>query len=235
MRQVDGPAVPAALGLLDESGPDGVSVREVARRAGASPGAPFRRFADRQALLTALAERIPADCEAWQIAAVERSEGSATRAFGLGFVRYAIRHPRRFPLVKPLVFGPRGPAELDARLTAIETAFTGLILADQRAGDLRAGNPAVVGLAGQALVHGLSRMIVDGYLPPEGAERLAEQVLDTLGLTRQLRTPSDLWAAGTRGGPRRAAPRTARPPGGRPLRAPLRVTLCAVARDPRSL
>jgi hypothetical protein len=40
----------------------------------------------------------------------------------------------------------------------------------------------VVGLAGQALVYGLSQMIVDGYLPPERAEQLAEQVLDTFGL-----------------------------------------------------
>ncbi|WP_191094891.1 hypothetical protein [Streptomyces kanamyceticus] len=49
--------------------------------------APFRHFADRQALLTALAERILADYEAWRIAAVEHSEGPAMRAFGLGFVR----------------------------------------------------------------------------------------------------------------------------------------------------
>ncbi|MFJ2769300.1 TetR/AcrR family transcriptional regulator [Streptomyces sp. NPDC087300] len=174
--------VAAALELLDESGPDGVSVREVARRAGVSPGAPFRHFADRQALLTALAERILADYEAWQIAAVEHSEGPAMRAFGLGFVRYAIRHPHRFQLVKPMVFGPRRPPELAARLTAIEDALAGLILADQRAGELRAGDPVVVGLAGQALVYGLSQMIVDGYLPLEDADRLAEQVLDTFGI-----------------------------------------------------
>ncbi|WP_055700175.1 MULTISPECIES: TetR/AcrR family transcriptional regulator [Streptomyces] len=174
--------VAAALELLDEAGQAGVTVREVARRAGVSPGAPFRHFADRQALLTAVAERILADYEAWQLAAVERAEGSAMRAFGIGFVRYAIRHPHRFDLVKPWVFGPRRPAELDARLSAIEEALTGFIVADQRAGELRAGDPAVVGLAGQALVYGLSQMIVDGYLPPERAEHLAEQVLDTFGL-----------------------------------------------------
>ncbi|MFE0176578.1 TetR/AcrR family transcriptional regulator [Streptomyces sp. NPDC059002] len=174
--------VAAALELLDEGGQDTVTVREVARRAGVSPGAPFRHFADRQALLTALAERILADYEAWQIAELEHAEGSSMRAFGLGFVRYAIRHPHRFQLVKPLVFGPHRPAEIDARVTAIEAALTGSIVADQRAGELRAGDPAVVGLAGQALVYGLSQMIVDGYLPPDHAEHLAEQVLDTFGL-----------------------------------------------------
>lgn len=38
-----------------------------------------------------------------------------------------------------------------------------------------------MGLAGQALVYGLAQMIVDGYLPPEKAEGLAVQVLDTFG------------------------------------------------------
>ncbi|MEU7580217.1 TetR/AcrR family transcriptional regulator [Streptomyces sp. NPDC041068] len=174
--------VAAALDLLDEEGPERVTVREIARRAGVSPGAPFRHFADRQALLTAVAVRILADYEAWQLAELEKAEGSAMRAFGLGFVRYAIRHPHRFELVKPWVFGPRRPAELDEHLAAIEEAFTGVILADQRAGELRAGDPAVVGLAGQALVYGLSQMIVDGYLPPDQAEHLTEQVLDTFGL-----------------------------------------------------
>ncbi|MFG2648434.1 TetR/AcrR family transcriptional regulator [Streptomyces sp. NPDC048436] len=172
----------AALELVDESGPAGVSVREVARRAGVSPGAPFRHFADRQALLMSVAGRVLADYEVWQREAVAQAEGPATRAFGIGFVRYAIRHPHRFELVKPWVFGPRRPAELDARLSGIEETFAGLVRADQREGTLRAEDPELVALAGQALVYGLSQMIVDGYLPPERAEDLAVRVLDTLGL-----------------------------------------------------
>ncbi|MFF8900453.1 TetR/AcrR family transcriptional regulator [Streptomyces lydicus] len=37
----------AAIELLDERGTEHVIVREVARRAGVSPGAPFRHFAGR--------------------------------------------------------------------------------------------------------------------------------------------------------------------------------------------
>ncbi|REK89310.1 TetR/AcrR family transcriptional regulator [Streptomyces inhibens] len=172
----------AALELLDERGLEQVTVREVARRTGVSPGAPFRHFADRQALLTAVVGRILADFEQWQLAAVAEDEGPAMRAFGLGFVRYAIRHPHRFELIRSKVFGSRQPTELRQRLSGIEQALTGIIVAGQQAGELRAGDPAVVGLAGQALVYGLSQMIVDGYLPPEQAEQLAEQVLDTCGL-----------------------------------------------------
>ncbi|MFG3114172.1 TetR/AcrR family transcriptional regulator [Streptomyces sp. NPDC048197] len=171
----------AAIELLDERGTEHVTVREVARRAGVSPGAPFRHFADRQALLTAVADRILADFERWQLAMVADVEGSGMRAFGLGFVRYAIRYPRRFELLKTRVFGASRPAELQQRLSDIERAFADIIVADQKAGVLRPGDPALVGLAGQAIVYGLSQMIVDGYLPPDQAEQLAVQVLDTLG------------------------------------------------------
>ncbi|WP_314173998.1 TetR/AcrR family transcriptional regulator [Streptomyces winkii] len=173
----------AALELLDERGPEQVTVREVARRAGVSPGAPFRHFADRQALLTAVAGDILADFEQWQLDAVADPQGRpAMHAFGLGFVRYAIRHPHRFELIRSRVFGAARPPELHERLSSVETALTDIIVEGQRTGELRAGDPAVVGLAGQALVYGLSQMIVDGYLPPDQAEHLAVQVLDTVGL-----------------------------------------------------
>ncbi|KPC62453.1 TetR/AcrR family transcriptional regulator [Streptomyces chattanoogensis] len=172
----------AAIELLDERGMEHVTVREVARRAGVSPGAPFRHFADRQALLTAVADRILADFGEWQLGMVADAEGSVMRAFGLGFVRFAIRYPRRFELIKTRVFGDSQPPELRRRLSDIERVLTGIILTDQKAGVLRPGDPAIVGLAGQAIVYGLSQMIVDGYLPPDRAEQLAEEVLDTFGL-----------------------------------------------------
>ncbi|MEV7770722.1 TetR/AcrR family transcriptional regulator [Kitasatospora sp. NPDC086791] len=180
--------VAAAFEVLDEQGQEKVSVREVARRAGVSAGAPFRHFADRQALLTALADRVLADFVRWQEAQVAAAGpdagpdgGSVMRAIGLGFVRYAVRHPRRFELVRSRVFAASREPELRDRLDGIDRAFTDLIVADQEAGRLRPGDPALVGLAGQALVYGLAQMIVDGYLPAEKAEQVAAQVLDTFG------------------------------------------------------
>src|SRR5215467_14001747 len=48
--------IDAALQLVGEGGAEAVSVREAARRAGVSPGAPFRHFPSRDALMTAVAE-----------------------------------------------------------------------------------------------------------------------------------------------------------------------------------
>src|SRR5690242_19458770 len=48
--------IDAALKLAEEGGPEAVSVREAARRAGVSAGAPFRHFESRSELMTAVAE-----------------------------------------------------------------------------------------------------------------------------------------------------------------------------------
>src|SRR5205085_12587934 len=48
--------VDAALQLAERGGSEAVSVREAARRAGVSPGAPFRHFPSRDALMRAVAE-----------------------------------------------------------------------------------------------------------------------------------------------------------------------------------
>ena len=43
--------IDAALAIVEESGPDAVAVREAARRAGVSPGAPFRLASERKTRL----------------------------------------------------------------------------------------------------------------------------------------------------------------------------------------
>jgi hypothetical protein len=48
--------VEAALQLAETGGAEAVSVREAARRAGVSPGAPFRHFPNRDALMAAVAD-----------------------------------------------------------------------------------------------------------------------------------------------------------------------------------
>src|SRR5712692_6819991 len=48
--------VEATLRLIEEGGPASVTVRDAARRAGVSSGAPFRHFSNREALMAAVAE-----------------------------------------------------------------------------------------------------------------------------------------------------------------------------------
>src|SRR5579872_7133650 len=47
--------IDAGFRLVEEGGVEQLSMREAARRAGVSPGAPFRHFDSREALVTAVA------------------------------------------------------------------------------------------------------------------------------------------------------------------------------------
>src|SRR6201996_8080690 len=79
--------IDAALKLAEEGGPEAVSVREAARRAGVSPGAPFRHFESRSALMTAVAEEAQRRFRTGIEAALKDAPANAPlkrfRAFGL--------------------------------------------------------------------------------------------------------------------------------------------------------
>lgn len=88
--------------LLVERGPDGFSLREVARRAGVSPAAPAHHFGDAAGLLTAVAalgfEGLTAALREG-VASGGKDARAALRGQGIGYVHYALAHPGRFRLM----------------------------------------------------------------------------------------------------------------------------------------
>ena len=87
--------------LLDADGIEAVGIREVARRAGVSHGAPRRHFASRELLLAALAMNGFAELEVDVREAVERAAEPRTRLLGaaLAYVSYAVRNRALFDLM----------------------------------------------------------------------------------------------------------------------------------------
>lgn len=171
-----------AVQLLDEAGADAVAVREVARRAGVSPSAPFRHFPDRAALLAAVTEAVAVDFSEIQIAAVDSADSVPFRALGSAFVHYALTYPHRFALLCGAVFGADRTPALEQGHQAFTHRITEMIVAGQRRGELRQADPELIRIAAQALVYGLSQMFVDGYLDASRADVLIEQVVDLFGL-----------------------------------------------------
>jgi len=180
--------IDAALGLLEEGGAENVSVREAARRAGVSPGAPFRHFPNRIALMTAVAE------EAQQRFRVEIEAGVAKspagdplarfRCFGLAYLRWAMRNPTHFEIISTRRLFDHDHAAGVSRDNAELIDMTVSTLADAFAqGQLRVADLKRVQIAGRALVYGFARMNIDGHFPRWGVavdevEATAEAILN---------------------------------------------------------
>jgi AcrR family transcriptional regulator len=180
--------IDAALQLAEEGGAEAVSVREAARRARVSPGAPFRHFPSRVALMIAVAEeaqrrfRIEIDAA---LSGVPAGDPLVRfRCLGLAYLRWAMRNPAHFEIISN---GRSFDHDQATELSRDNAELIGIVertLADACAlGQLRVSDLKRVQIAGRALVYGFARMNIDGHFPRWGiaaddAERTAEAVLD---------------------------------------------------------
>jgi AcrR family transcriptional regulator len=180
--------IDAALELVGKGGAEAVSVREAARRAGVSPGAPFRHFPSRDALLQAVAEeaqrRFLAEIEAALAEAPANDPLARFRCLGLAYLRWAMRNPTHFEVISSRRLfdhdNSAGISHNNAELIELTERTLGEAFA---AGQLRSDDLKAVQIAGRALVYGFARMNIDGHFPRWGvdgadAERTAEQILD---------------------------------------------------------
>jgi AcrR family transcriptional regulator len=182
--------VQGAMLLLEREGPLGVGLRAAARLAGVSQTAPYRHFADKDAMLAAVAEqgfRELAD----RMSAASRDNAdprTALLAIGETYVSLASERPNLFRLM----FGPevadkaRCPNVREAGMRAYQLLLAA-ISAAQRAGVLCKGDPERIALAHWSCVHGLASLIVDGRLSerlaaagPDGARTLTRVVCEQL-------------------------------------------------------
>lgn len=180
--------VQAALDLIEEQGLEALSVREVARRAGVSPGAPFRHFANRTALLTAVAEQAGQRLHDAVDAALARSSSQPPidrlAALGAAYLRWARENPLHFRIVSDrALIDYEGSNSLRTQNAAIREHMRALLLAH---GSSAMGRDAIEArlLAARALVYGLARMAADGHLAewsgqshPDQAQAAALKVL----------------------------------------------------------
>jgi AcrR family transcriptional regulator len=179
--------IEAAIQLVEEVGPENVSVREAAKRAGVAPGAPFRHFANKTALMTAVAEQAMGLFRAEVVKAVESvaSNDPLARfeAVGSAYLHWAIHNPTHFQIISTRSLIDWSSSELlraDNKLvrSLMEQAITDAL--DQ--GKLRSANIAETHIAGRALVYGLGRMYIDGHFAQwavdgQTAENTAQNVL----------------------------------------------------------
>jgi AcrR family transcriptional regulator len=149
----------AAMELLEEDGATALSLRAVARRAGVSPGAPYRHYADRDALISAVAAVGYRELARYLAAA---HPSPTTRddlaAVAVAYVQFALDRPALFRVM----FGEPCDRDSSERVAATEaiSQYVGAVVRQSFPGvDEEAMSTAVWGL-----VHGLAFLHLDGKL-----------------------------------------------------------------------
>lgn len=166
-----------AVDVIGERGPTGVTLRDLARRAGVSHAAPAHHFGDKAGLLTAVA------VEGYQMLGDSLESAAGTSDFaevGVAYVLFAASHPGHFAVMfRPDLYRTDEPA-----LVAARARTTALLRDGARA---RFGtSDRVRALTAWSLVHGLATLVRDGAVVPEPGsdlETLARAVTHSLTAT----------------------------------------------------
>ncbi|QKT07761.1 TetR/AcrR family transcriptional regulator [Gordonia sp. X0973] len=167
--------VTSAMELLEEDPAADLSLRAVARRAGVSAAAPYRHFADRNALASAVAA-VGYDELAAALLAVSPAPSSTEDIAGLAvaYVRFALDRPGLFRVMFTEGCDLGNPDRVDA-VAAINTFLAGAV---QRAAP--DADPEPTALGAWALVHGLAFLHLDGKLDASSPEAVADRVRSTV-------------------------------------------------------
>src|SRR5687767_14780705 len=108
----------ASVALVEEGGIGALSMREVARRAGVTHGAPYHHFPDRAAILAAIAEEgfVLLDGQMRRALAATAATGLARfEACGRGYFAFAVAHPAHFKVMfRPELVDPKNHPNVDA-------------------------------------------------------------------------------------------------------------------------
>jgi len=190
----------AAERLLAKRGVEALTLREVAKSAKVSHGAPYHHFKGKDALLAAVAERGFAALAEDMLAVSGDTPVDRLRAIGEAYVGFARRHPARFRLM----FGPllALKREYPGLQQAAESSFQVLLDA---AIEVSPTDGLQLALIGWSMSHGLSHLGIDGVfdslpLPKEATTdletRLTMHLFQRMGLVKTQPEASSLAESG---------------------------------------
>ena len=165
--------IEAGIGRLRAAGVGGLTLRGVARVAGVSATAPYRHFADKDALLAAIAAE---GFERLQVAVETADTGArgmeALRAQGVAYVRFAREEPALFRLMFGTAVARNNPSA-GAAFGVLRNRITALVPADRA---------EIAALSAWSMVHGLASLLIDGRIDPPDPEALVRAVLAQFAL-----------------------------------------------------
>lgn len=177
--------IKAARRIIETRGPAKLTLRETARVAGVSVAAPYRHFADMDALLAAvLAEGFDELAHALDRARCEAgSPAAGLPAVGKAYLEFAATHAPIYRLMfAPLLDKTEHPELMAAGERALGVLMA-TVVAGQDGGVVVAADPRLVALSGWSMCHGLASLHSDGVLAsvmPVDLAAVAPAILDLL-------------------------------------------------------
>ncbi|MRG60373.1 TetR family transcriptional regulator [Agromyces sp. CFH 90414] len=171
-----------AWDTIDGDGLDALSLRQLARDVGVSHGASARHFADRAALLDALAvagfERMNAELAA--AVASQTTSAGRLRAAGLAYIGFAVEHPA----ILDLMYQAKHHVDASSQLVEIShasmAAVAALVAEGQAQGEIRPGDVERQSLVVFAAVHGVAALATDDLLDGVSWREAAEATIDVV-------------------------------------------------------
>lgn len=182
----------AAIAIVAERGVEGLTLLEAARRVGVSHAAVYRHFADKAALLLAVAQGAFARLDARFGEALQEGASMASRDAFLHLGRSVVQFAVDEPVAYRVMFSGIKPASMDDLAAATDANAFGKMLGFVRGLQanrlLRAGDPMEHALAMWSTTHGLSMLLVTKQIPwsPKTLGPLVDRVHGALldGLAR---------------------------------------------------
>ena len=175
-----------ALATIRAEGVEGLTLREIGTRLGVSRTALYRHFADKGALLEAVATEGFRTLRQELLGAWETGGGGLAGfdQMGVAYVRFAVANPAHYRVMFGKFVEPSGRLpELATEAAGALDALVDALIALQREGLVRSDEPMTQARFVWALVHGVAMLAIDGQLhEPDAIELLTRYALDRLAV-----------------------------------------------------
>lgn len=156
--------IAAATRLIDNGGPEALTLRAVAHEIGVSHNAPYKHFRDKRALFEAVAQNGFREMRSSfkDVALAGKSPLDALRLVVVRYLDFAEQYPARYKLLfsDPEIAQEQGPLEAEAMQTFEDVCK--LVRAAQELGQVKPGEPSEITALLYGTIHGLIDLRMSG-------------------------------------------------------------------------
>jgi AcrR family transcriptional regulator len=167
-----------ALRTIREDGVEALTLRAAGARLGVSRTALYRHFADKRALLTAVATEGFRMLRERLLGAWGRGGAAGFRDMGRTYVAFAIANPAHYRVMFGGSVLGQGDAALEGEAAGAFQALLDAIIALQRDGLVRDDDSVQLARFVWAVVHGVAMLVIDRQLPDDVAASMGEYAVE---------------------------------------------------------